>query len=283
MLVVLAHPDDETFGLGGTLALYAKQGVKVHLICATRGEAGTVAPEFMEGYSSIADLRVHELLCAADLLGLEEVHFLDYRDSGMVGTEDNEHPRALAQALQEDVVETLVGYIRRLRPEVVITFDPFGGYGHPDHIAIHTATVKAYETAADPQQFPDAGSPFESQKLYFSTLSFRFVKPLLALLRLFGQDPRKFGRNQDIDLTEVLKTRFPINAKVSYRKVADVKRKAMACHASQLDMGSSTRGAVGALFRLNRFGAVETFMRGDPPVTNGRIERDLFEGIPLED
>jgi LmbE family N-acetylglucosaminyl deacetylase len=96
MLVVLAHPDDETFGLGGTLALYAMQGVKVHLICATRGEVGTVAPEFMEGYSSIADLRVDELLCASELLGLEQVHFLDYRDSGMEGTADNEHPKALA-------------------------------------------------------------------------------------------------------------------------------------------------------------------------------------------
>ncbi|MFQ5923363.1 MAG: GlcNAc-PI de-N-acetylase, partial [Anaerolineales bacterium] len=116
-------------------------------------------------------------------------------------------------------------------------------------------------------------------KLYFSTFSLRFVGPMLALLRLFGRDPRKWGRNEDIDLTEVLETRYPVNAKVNYRKVADIKRKAMACHASQLDMGRSTRGVVGALFRLNRFGAVETFMRADPPVTNGLIERDLFEGI----
>ncbi|MFQ5923513.1 MAG: PIG-L family deacetylase [Anaerolineales bacterium] len=282
MLVVMAHPDDETFGLGGTLALYAKRGVKVHLICATRGEAGTVDPEFMEGYSSVADLRVNELLCAAEQLGLEEVHFLDYRDSGMVGTKDNEHPGALAQAPVDEVVATLVGHIRRLRPQVVLTFDPMGGYGHPDHIAIHKATVRAYEAAADPQLFSDAGSPFQPQKLYFMTFSLRFVKPTLALLRLFGRDPRKWGRNEDIDLTEVFETRFPVNAKVNYRKVADQRRRAMACHASQLGMGRSTRGLVGALFRLNRSGTVETFMRADPPVTNGRIERDLFEGVHLE-
>ena len=168
MLAILAHPDDETFGLGGTLALYAKRGVAVHLICATRGEAGTVSPEFLERYSSIADLRVAELNCAAEQLRLEKVHFLDYRDSGMVGTEDNEHPNALTQAPLEEVVATLVDYIRRLRPQVVITFDPVGGYGHPDHIAVHKATVKAYEAAADPELFPDAGSPFQSQKLYFS-------------------------------------------------------------------------------------------------------------------
>jgi len=282
MLVVLAHPDDETFGLGGTLALYASQGVKVHLVCATRGEVGTVAPEFMEGYSNIADLRVDELRCAADRLGLEEVHFLDYRDSGMVGTEDNEHPAALAQAPPDDVAKTLVGIIRRLRPEVVITFDPVGGYGHPDHIAIHDATVKAYKSAGDPQQFPESGSAFEPQKLYFATFSFRFVKPVLALLRLGGRDPRKWGRNGDIDLTEIFKTKFPVNAKVNYRKVADIKKEAMSCHASQLDMGPSTKGVAGALLRLLRSGNVETFMRSEPPVTNGRIERDLFEGIPVE-
>ncbi len=282
LLAVLAHPDDETFGLGGTLALYAKRGVKVHLVCATRGEVGTVAPEFMEGYSSIADLRVDELLCAAELLGLEKVHFLDYRDSGMVGTEDNEHPEALAQAPQDKVVAALVGFIRQLRPEVVLTFDPVGGYGHPDHVAIHNATVKAYEAAADPQQFPDEGSAFEPQKLYFATFSFRFVKPVLALLRLAGRDPRKWGRNQDIDLTEVFKTRFPVNAKVNYRQVAGIKEEAMSCHASQLDMGPTTQGVAGVLLRLLRSGTVETFMRADPPVTNGRIERDLFEGIRLE-
>jgi LmbE family N-acetylglucosaminyl deacetylase len=282
LLVVLAHPDDETFGLGGTLALYAMQGVKVHLICATRGEVGTVAPEFMEGYSSIADLRVDELLCASELLGLEQVHFLDYRDSGMEGTADNEHPKALAQAPEDMVVATLVGHIRRLRPEVVLTFDPVGGYGHPDHIAIHNATVKAYKSAADPQQFPDEGSAFGPQKLYFATFSFRFVRPVLTLLRLAGRDPRKWGRNEDIDLTEVFKTRFPVNAKINYRKVAGIKEAAMSCHASQLDAGSSTKGLAGALLRLLRSGTVETFMRSDPPVTNGRIEHDLFEGIRFE-
>ncbi|GMR11651.1 MAG: PIG-L family deacetylase [Anaerolineae bacterium] len=277
----MAHPDDETFGLGGTLALYTNRGVKVHLICATRGEMGTVAPEFMDGYSSIADLRVDELLCAAEQLGLEEVNFLGYRDSGMAGTEDNEHPRALAQAPVDELVATLVGYIRKLKPQVMITFDPEGGYGHPDHVAVNRATVKAYNAASDSQLFPEAGSAFQPQKLYFSTFSFRFVGPMLALLRLLGRDPRKWGRNEDIDLTEVLETRFPINAKVNYRKVADIKRKAMACHASQLGMGPSARGVVGALFRLVRPGAVETFMRADPPVTGGRIERDLFQGVRL--
>lgn len=282
MLVVLAHPDDETFGLGGTLALYASQGVKIHLVCATHGEVGMVAPEFMEGYSSIADLRVDELRCAAETLGLEKVHYLDYRDSGMAGTEDNKHPRALAQAEEDQVVGLIVELIRQLKPQVVITFDPEGGYGHPDHKAIHHATVSAYDAASDPELFPGAGPAHLAQKLYFSTFSFQFVGLMLALMRLFGRNPRKWGRNQDIDLTEVFETRYPVNAKVNYRKVAEIKRRAIACHASQLDMGPSTQGVVGALLRLNRRGSVETFMRAIPPVTDGRVERDLFEGVHLE-
>jgi LmbE family N-acetylglucosaminyl deacetylase len=104
----------------------------------------------------------------------------------------------------------------------------------------------------------------------------------LALLRLTGRDPRKWGRNEDIDLTEVFRTRFPVNARVNYREVADIKKEAISCHASQLDQGSSSTGLAGALLRLLRSGTVDTYMRSDPPVTNGRIERDLYEGIRFE-
>ncbi len=277
----MAHPDDETFGLGGTLALYASRGVKVHLVCATRGEAGTVAPEFMTGYDTVADLRVDELLCAAEKLGLEEVNFLDYRDSGMIGTKDNEHPKALAQADIGELVGSLVHFIRQIRPQVVVTFDPEGGYGHPDHLAVHRATVEAYTAAANPDRYPEAGPAFQPQKLYFFTIRLRFVKPMLALMRLVGRDPRKWGRNQDIDLTEVLATGFPVNAKINYRSVSDVKREATRCHASQLDMGPGTQGLLGTILRLNRIGDEETFMRADPPAVNGRVERDLFQDVIL--
>jgi N-acetyl-1-D-myo-inositol-2-amino-2-deoxy-alpha-D-glucopyranoside deacetylase len=102
LLAVLAHPDDESFGMGGTLALYAARGVEVHLVCATRGEVGEVSPELMKGFSSIAERREAELRCAAGVLGLAGVHFLDYRDSGMPGSEDNTHPQALAAQPLED-------------------------------------------------------------------------------------------------------------------------------------------------------------------------------------
>ena len=108
LLVVMAHPDDETFGTGGTLAYYASKGVEVHLICATRGEVGDVEPELLMGFESIADLRESELRCAAETLGISEVHMLDYRDSGMPGSIDNVHPNALAAAPLEQVAGEIV-------------------------------------------------------------------------------------------------------------------------------------------------------------------------------
>ncbi len=279
LLAVLAHPDDETFGTGGTLALYAKRGVQVHLICATRGEAGTVSPEFMEGYDSIAALREHELRCAAQHLGLSGVYFLNYRDSGMRGMPENEHPEALVNAPLDELVGQITHFIRELKPQVVVTFDPAGGYGHPDHIATHRATLEAFHASGDPSRYPSELPPHAPQKLYYSTFSRRFLRILLSLSKLLGRDARRWGRNQDIDLVEISQNRFPIHVKIDYRSVAEAKRQATACHASQLDQGSSSRGIMGMLLRLTRRGTVETFMQAHPPRDSGRPERDLFAGV----
>src|SRR3990172_2343447 len=169
MLAVLAHPDDESFGPGGTLALYASRGVQVHLLCATRGEVGTVSPELMAGHATIGDLRQAELECAASHLGLAGVHFLGYRDSGMPGSPDNRHPQALAAAPIEQVAAAVVEWIRRIRPQVVITFDPIGGYRHPDHIACHNATVLAFEAAGDAARFPASLPAYRPPTPYFHT------------------------------------------------------------------------------------------------------------------
>jgi N-acetyl-1-D-myo-inositol-2-amino-2-deoxy-alpha-D-glucopyranoside deacetylase len=177
LLAVLAHPDDETFGTGGTLAYYARQGVEVHLVCATRGEVGDVDPQYMQGFSSVADVRVSELRCAAGILGLTGVHFLDYRDSGMPGSPDNTHPQALAAAPIDEVAAKIIHYFRLLRPQVVITFDLIGGYRHPDHIAIQQATTRAFEKVqADPTVFPDGLPAFVPQKLYFQTMPRKFFR-----------------------------------------------------------------------------------------------------------
>lgn len=275
LLAVLAHPDDETFGIGGTLAHYSSMGVEVHLICATRGEVGDVSSEFMKGFDSVGDLRESELRCAAGYLGLAGVHMLDYRDSGMAGSPDNQHPRALAAQDIHKVAGNVVHYIRLLKPQVVITFDPIGGYMHPDHIAIHRATKMAFFAAGDPAQYSDDLKPHQPQKLYYNTFPRGFLRAAVLGMKLVGKNPHKFGHNQDIDLVPVAEARFPVNAEVDYRTVLEAKDNATACHASQ-GGGRITMGIMGWFRRL--FGISDQFMRAYPP-PGKRREKDLFEGI----
>jgi LmbE family N-acetylglucosaminyl deacetylase len=277
ILAVLAHPDDETFGMGGTLALYAKRGVDVHLVCATRGEVGEVEPRFLENFNSIGELRENELRCAAQHLGLTSVHFLDYRDSGMPGSPDNEHPQALTSAPIDEVAARITGHIRHLKPQVVLTFDPIGGYRHPDHIAIHEATVQAFYAASDPKQYPDQGTPFQPDKLYYHTFPRGWLSWMVKLMPLFGRDPRRFGQNEDIDLLELVGEEFPVHARINYREVAEQKAAATACHASQGGMASTGSLLVRLAFRVAA--GQDSYIRAYPQPDGGPRERDLFAGI----
>ena len=275
ILAVLAHPDDETFGLGGTLALYARKGYDTYYVCATRGEAGTLDAEYLDGFKDTAELRTNELMRAAKILGLKEVFFLDYRDSGMPGTEENNHPDAQINHSIDEVAGKVVKYIRELKPDVVITFDPIGGYKHPDHIHIHKATVLAFEKANDASFHPDAGSPYKPRALYFQVFPRRILRWTVRLMPLFGKDPTKFGRNQDVNLRELAEVDFPVHARVDISPVAEIKREASRQHASQ---GGSQirRGWMGLLTKL--IGEREEFMRAYPPVADGhhKISKDLF-------
>lgn len=277
LLAVLAHPDDESFGMGGTLALYARRGVAVHLVCATRGEVGDVPPHFLQSYPSIAELREDELRCAAGKLGLAGVHFLGYRDSGMAGSPENQHPEALAAASVDEVAAKVTGFIRRLRPQVVLTFDPIGGYRHPDHIAIQRATVQAFYAAGDPQAYPEQGPPYRPQKLYFHTFPRAWLSWAVRLMPLFGKDPRRFGQNGDIDLLALTNERFPVHARIDYRDVMELKEAASACHASQGGMASASSGLVRLAFRLAS--GKDLYMRAYPEPRPGTRERDLFAGV----
>ncbi len=276
ILTVLAHPDDESFGMGGTLALYASRGADVYLLCATRGEAGSADDRHLQGFESIGQMREAELRCAAGILGLKGTYFLGYRDSGMPGADDNSHPQALIQQPIEEVAARIVHYIRTLKPDVVLTFDPIGGYRHPDHIHIHQATVLAFEKARDASFYPEAGPPYAPAALYFHTISRTFLKFAVQLLRLFGKDPSRWGQNGDIDLAAIAAVDFPTHVRIDIRSVLDKKEAASDCHSSQ-GGGQMRRGLTGKILRL--FGNYETFMQAYPPVQPGRqrIKRDFFE------
>ncbi|MFC2020301.1 PIG-L deacetylase family protein [Chloroflexota bacterium] len=275
-----AHPDDESFGLGSTLAQYAASGVKVYYVCSTGGEAGTVDPKHLRGDITIKQLRSTELECAAQALGLAGVGDLGYRDSNMRGSEDNKHPDALVMAPIEEVAGRIVKIIREIKPDVVITHDASGGYGHPDHIATHQATVKAFYASGDPAQYPEAGPIFQPGKLYFAVGPRRILKMIVKLMPLLGQDPRHFGRNKDVDLTKVWGVEYPVHAVIRLKKQSvETRNKAVACHSSQTSDGPRP-----VLFRILQIierlrGPRDHFMKAYPPPTLRHREKDLFEGI----
>ena len=275
LLAVLAHPDDESFGLGGTLALYASKGYDVYYVCATRGEAGTVDEEHLKGFKDTAEMRTAELMKAAQALGLKEVFFLGYRDSGMPGTEPNQHPDAQINAPVDEVAGRVVKYIRDLKPEVVLTFDPIGGYKHPDHIHIHKATVLAFENSDNASFHPEAGARFKAKALYYQVFPKGLLKAAVRLMPLFGKDPTKFGRNGDINIKELADVSFPIHVRLNVQPVSEAKRKASEAHASQGGM-QMRRGLMGFITRF--LGEKEDYMQAYPPVGDSfKRKADLFD------
>lgn len=275
ILAVLAHPDDESFGLGGTLAFYAGKGYDTYYVCATRGEAGTVDEVHMKGFKDTAEMRTDELMRAAKELGLKDVFFLGYRDSGMPGMDANQHPDAQINHPIDEVAGRVVKYIRDLKPDIVLTFDPIGGYRHPDHIHIHQATVLAFENADVASFHPEAGLPFKPSALYYHVFPKGLLKLATRLMPLFGKDPTKFGRNGDINMKELAEISFPIHVRLNVSSVAAAKRKASECHASQGGM-QMRRGLIGFITKM--FGEREDYMRAYPTVGESfRRKIDLFD------
>jgi LmbE family N-acetylglucosaminyl deacetylase len=286
MLVSLAHPDDESFGMAGTIARYSNDGVDVRLICATNGDVGSADPEYMTGHATMAELRLEELRCAAETLGFSQLYAFGYRDSGMPGSADNAHPNSLHSADPAEVTSRVTAIIREFRPQVVVTFDPFGGYGHPDHLKMHVATTEAFSAAGDAERFPeqlvDGIEPYHPQKLYYMTFDRRLMKWAVRLMPLFGQNPRAMGRNKDIDFQQIADHAYPIHARINIGAVSEQAERARACHASQLN-GFGRPGLLQWVQQLFVRQNVDTFMRAYPPVVNGHLrERDLFAGVEVE-
>jgi LmbE family N-acetylglucosaminyl deacetylase len=279
ILFALAHPDDESFGSGGTIARYVAEGAEVTLICATGGEAGTVDPALLAQGETIRDLRQRELRCAETTLGIQETWLLGYRDSGMVGSPDNAHPESFCRAAEQDpesVVRRIAAILRQVRPQVVVTFNRYGGYGHPDHIAIQRMTIRAIEAAAAPD--PESGAAgHRVQKLYYTGLPEWPLRAFVWIARLTGRDPRRLGTNADLDLVAVIDHLEPTHARIDVRPFVDIWRAANACHASQ--------GGGGFLARLplplrRRALGQQGFTRVLPPPPGpADPEHDLFAGI----
>jgi LmbE family N-acetylglucosaminyl deacetylase len=278
ILGVFAHPDDESFALGGTLARYAAEGAAVHIIIATDGIAGSVGdPSDLANHDTLAQVRSTELSNAIVTLGATSVWSLPYRDSGMRGSADNDHPEAFIRQPVEQVVQELLGYFRRLQPDVVITHDPYGGYGHPDHIRACEATTAAFHvTRAEAAGQPDGGrrSP---QKLYYTAFPKDMVRFFVRVGRLTGRDMTKFGRNQDINLVEIATWDTPVHTRIDVAAYLPAKERASIAHASQYSGGPSWLRAIPGPLR-SRFTRYESFTCAFP-APGADIESDLLAGV----
>ncbi|MCS6847539.1 MAG: PIG-L family deacetylase [Anaerolineae bacterium] len=283
LLVILAHPDDESFGPGGTLAKYAYHGTSVHYLCGTRGESGTVDAERLNGYADVAALRTAELMCAAKELRLAGVHFLGYRDSGMAGAANNDAEGTLHAAPLDEVAGRIAGFIERLRPDAIITHDQYGGYGHPDHIKLHRATMRAYELLYGIEWKLEPNGLWSvvkqnapAPRLYFTVIPKRLLKLGVRIMPLFRQDPRRFGRNKDIDLAQIASWDVPVTTRIDTRRYLKIKQAASACHASQQLPAGRSR-LIRFLFRRNQ--GFEYFARAYPPYRRDeKLETGLFDG-----
>jgi len=265
LMCILAHPDDESMGTGGILARYAAEGVETHLVTATRGERGWQGPpEQNPGPGALGRLREGELRAAARVLGLRTLEFLDYIDG------------ELDRADPVEATAKLVAHVRRVRPQVVVTFGPEGAYGHPDHIAMSQLTAAAILAAADPDFASDHRMPAHRvAKLYFLALT----RPLVAaFLSVVG--------DMVIAVDGVQRCPVPwedwaITTRVDAEAYWQIAWQAVACHRSQL-AGLDIRRILDDVHR--RLWGQPTFYRALSLVNGGRqIEHDLFEGLRQPD
>jgi N-acetyl-1-D-myo-inositol-2-amino-2-deoxy-alpha-D-glucopyranoside deacetylase len=233
-LFVHPHPDDESIACGGTIARYGDRGAQTHVVTCTGGEAGeNLAGIDLRG-RDFAQVRHDEVAAAAKVLGLTSHRFLGYRDSGMAGTADNEHPEAFVRADVEDAARRLAAIVRELRPHVVVSDDQNGTYGHPDHVRAHEVTRRAVEAAAQAGA-EVSGEPWAVGRHLAITYSrkrlFRMHRSLIeaGLVSPFGDDSvtgpddLAFGAPEE-----------RIAFRLDVRDWLSVKQDAMAAHASQI-------------------------------------------------
>jgi N-acetyl-1-D-myo-inositol-2-amino-2-deoxy-alpha-D-glucopyranoside deacetylase len=272
LLAVFAHPDDEAFGTGGTLSRYAEEGTHVVLVCATRGEAGEISDPDLATPETLGQKREEELECAVDAMGVAELVFLDYRDSGMAGTPENEDSRAYINAPTEEVVSKLVGIIRRVRPHVVVTFEPNGGYGHPDHIAAHRHTVAAFAAAADANRHPEQGPAWQADRLFYTAIPRSFFQQMGEQMEAAGIDTSQFSAFEEAGWPD-----DQVHVTLDVSDSVEGKWDALSCHRTQFGPQNLFRRLPQDV--VKRLMSYEHFALAWPEPEAGLRMEDLFEGM----
>lgn len=234
ILAAFAHPDDEGFGCGGTLAMLGDLGAKITLVCATNGDVGEISDPALATPDNLYIVRQQELRDAMSVTGIQDIRFLDYRDSGMDGTDDNKHPNSLSQTDAKQVVDRLMAIMEQVRPNAVITHDPSGGYGHPDHKSVYQHMTAAFYrsievgTSASPEQGQQHGNPQELYYVCFPRSNFRRMWQEMLDLGITppfaSMDIDSLGSSDD-EVTTTLDVSGYVDTKIS----------SLDCHRTQLD------------------------------------------------
>ncbi len=268
-LAVYAHPDDESFSVAGLFRKYHDAGIKTALICATRGEQGSISDPTLATRETLGQERERELRESCRILGVDDLSFLNYHD----GT--------LNQVDQTEATGRVVYHIRRLRPHVVVTFDVNGDYGHPDHIAVHHLTVSAFHQAGDPNCYPehlrDGITPFRPHKLYAHALAWSVMRKVFRQIRARGVRPAPGGNAATIPVSQMGTPDEQITTLVPLKRwELAAKMAAIQAHRTQIDPSSPfyyfPEGAVREWLETERFKLIY------PPNTQA-TEEDLFVGI----
>lgn len=263
LLVIFAHPDDESMGMGGTLAKYSAERVETHLVCASRGEKGWFGPEEQyPGPDRLGEIRTKELENAVEVLGMRSLHFLDYIDG------------EVDQADHAEIIGKIVTHIRHIQPQVVVTFPPDGNYGHPDHVAVGQFTNAAVVCAADASyQGAENLPPHRVSKLYFMVDGENFINLIAPFM---GDMTFQVG---DQLRGEVPWKDWMITTRIDMAQYCHAAWRAIQCHQSQLS-------TLGALTEMHEDAATAVlamqgmFYRAYSLVNGGRkIETDLFDGL----
>ncbi len=249
ILLLLAHPDDETFGPGGTIAKYSGQGAEVYLATATKGQAGMVGEPPVTDREHLGEVRAAELLCAAGILGIRKVAFLGFQDGQLAATQ------------RERIVEKAVEQIRWIRPHVLIGFGPDGVSRHPDHVAMSEVALEAFDASADPGRFPgqlvNGITPWAPYKLYQYEV------------------PQEVLNAWNVPLAGVPSEK--ITTEIDTSAWVEKKVEAFFCHKTQ----SKDYTRILAREGYREFARRETYVLAKTLLPIGTLpERDLFEGIP---
>jgi N-acetyl-1-D-myo-inositol-2-amino-2-deoxy-alpha-D-glucopyranoside deacetylase len=289
IVFVHAHPDDETTATGVTMAKYAAEGAHVTLVTCTRGEEGEVVAPGLEALHSSADdrlgeHRVSELATALEALGVTDSRFLagpgTYRDSGMAGTSTNEHPHAFARADVDEAAARLVEVLRDVRPQVLVTYDARGGYGHPDHVMAHRVATRAVELSADPAH--GTGVPWQVDKVYESAIPERRFRE--GMRRMVDAGVDLGGFDADAAAAEMTLPDELVTTVIDGTAHLDAKVAAWRAHASQVGEDffflRMPADLAREAFGLEFYRCVRGQPVPDPADPEGR-ETDLFAGVRL--